>query len=162
MDDEIVMTNSGEGKLMFCYDKSVYCLNYVQLLIGLLSINLIWATWDMRNILPAKAVYTYMGLLNFPVTLNLHSLQITMCHVSRNCIWCRVQIMNLLIVYFSPGSFRSKYSPHHPPTHSFYVLPVMWETKFHIHTKSLVKLVLCFFISKSLRCKLSGSEHCWN
>jgi len=41
MDDEIVMTNSGEGKLMFCYDKSVYCLNYVQLLIGLLSINLI-------------------------------------------------------------------------------------------------------------------------
>jgi hypothetical protein len=59
---------------------------------------------------------------------------------------------------FSPPSWhfvppRSKLSPQHPvcsQTPSVCVLPVMWEAKFHIHTKQRVKLVLCVLIFRFL------------
>jgi hypothetical protein len=55
--------------------------------------------------------------------------------------------MTLLIMQSSPASLhflslRSKYSPQTPST---YVLPLLWKTKFHTHTKRQVKLQFPFY-----------------
>jgi hypothetical protein len=48
--------------------------------------------------------------------------------------------------YFIP--LRSKYSPQNPvlkQAQSMYALPLMWDTKFHAHTKQLAELCFCMF-----------------
>jgi hypothetical protein len=62
-----------------------------------------------------------------------------------NDIWGWVQIMKFLTVQLSPFShhlfpLRYKYSSHNPQTPSVYALPLVWQTKFHTHTKQLEKL----------------------
>jgi hypothetical protein len=55
-------------------------------------------------------------------------------------IWRSVQLTKLLIMQSSPASsdflpLRSQYTPQHcSQTPSFWVLPLVWETKFHTHT----------------------------
>jgi len=64
-------------------------------------------------------------------------------------IFCKeYKVMKLLIMQSSPASchflyLRSIYSPQHPPL--MYVLPLIWGTKFHTHTKQQVKINFCVF-----------------
>jgi len=46
------------------------------------------------------------------------------------------------LVPLSPNIFLSSYSQ----THSTYVPPSMWETKFHTHTKQTQNTVVCVWI----------------
>jgi len=59
-----------------------------------------------------------------------------------NNIWWSVKVVKLIIIQSSPASchflpLKSKYSPQMP---WIYVLPLVWETKFHTHTKQQVRL----------------------
>jgi hypothetical protein len=57
-----------------------------------------------------------------------------------NNIWWSIYVMKLFIMQSSPASshflpLRSKYFLQHTVLkHSHYVLPLVWETKFHTHT----------------------------
>jgi hypothetical protein len=93
---------------------------------------------------------SHQNLLHF-------SLLSYMCHMTcpphslwfdlLNEIWRSMQIMNLLIVqlypltsYFIP--LTSKYSPHNPVfklPQSVCAFHLMWETKFHNHTKQVAE-----------------------
>jgi hypothetical protein len=68
-------------------------------------------------------------------------------------IWRGVQIMKLFITQFHPSSNcfippRSRYSPQHPilKPPSVYVLPLISETKLHIHGK-LETIYLSIYLS---------------
>ena len=75
--------------------------------------------------------------------LSSHS---SLFHHPHNIRWA-VQIIKLLIMYLSPlpcylVPLRPKYSPSAPysETHSAYVPPSMWATKFHTHTNQQSQL----------------------
>jgi hypothetical protein len=66
-----------------------------------------------------------------------------------NNIRRRIQVMNFIIMQFSPRSgflpFRSKYSQHCSQKPSACVPPSKWETKFRTHTAQPTKLQFCIF-----------------
>jgi len=69
-----------------------------------------------------------------------------------NSIWWSVQVMKLLIMYFSPAShhffpLKSKCNPQHPvlkQPQSIYLL-LVWKTMFHTHAKQQVQLLFVYF-----------------
>jgi hypothetical protein len=70
-----------------------------------------------------------------------------------NYTWQRVQVMELLVIQFSPASYcfiplRPIYSPSAPSSQIplVCVLPLMSETKFHTHMKLQTKSKFCIFL----------------
>jgi hypothetical protein len=84
-----------------------------------------------------------------------------------NNIWRRLQIMNLFVKQFRPAfcyflRLRTKYlSLYLFSTHSAYVLPKLFDTKFHAHVKQQSKSQLCTFRSlcfQSVHVRIQNSE----
>jgi hypothetical protein len=81
-----------------------------------------------------------------------HPSHATRCNCSGD-IWLTVKFTKFLTMQFSPASchflpLSRKYLPQHPVlsrTPSACVLPLMSETRFHIHTKSCDVHLLVFF-----------------
>jgi hypothetical protein len=88
-----------------------------------------------------------------------------------NCTWLRVQVMNFLIMQFSPipPHFILVQILSSPPCYwtSVYVLPLMSETKLHTHAEPQAKLYFSMFSYLGFYTKdektrgpgLNGSRH---